>query len=264
VILLVALASAAGDVYDMSLDRKDSHVTAARTEDIELYSSLGGQSALVTGANRGIGEVIAERLADLGATVYAGARDPDEITAADQQPVELDITEESEIREAVEQIDDRSGGLDILVNNAGVFWRAGPLHRTDSDVIRETLAVNLEGSMLVTKHCLPLLLAEEGSRVITLSSDLAQFADGKMGGEYPAYRVSKVGLGGLTAYLHAEYAQEGLIANAVTPGWTRTDMGGENAPRTPAEGADTAVWLARFRPGSPGGQFWKDRARIEW
>ena len=85
-----------------------------------------------------------------------------------------------------------------------------------------------------------------------------------MGGGYPAYRISKVGVGGLTAYLHGEYGSGGLLANAASPGWVRTDMGGSGAPRSPAEGADTPVWLARFEPGSPGGQFWKDRTPIEW
>jgi NAD(P)-dependent dehydrogenase (short-subunit alcohol dehydrogenase family) len=85
-----------------------------------------------------------------------------------------------------------------------------------------------------------------------------------MGGEYTPYRISKVGRGGLTAYLHAEYGSEGLVANAASPGWVRTDMGGPNAARSPEEGADTPAWLARFRVGSPGGRFWKDREPLEW
>jgi hypothetical protein len=124
-----------------------------------------------------------------------------------------------------------------------------------------TMAVNLRGPTRVTKHALSLLLEREGARVVSLSSDLGQFSQGQMGDGYPPYRLSKVGL---TAYLHAEYGAEGLIANAVSPGWVRTDMGGPNANRSPEEGADTAVWLSRFTPGSPGGRLWRDRAPIEW
>jgi NAD(P)-dependent dehydrogenase (short-subunit alcohol dehydrogenase family) len=108
------------------------------------------------------------------------------------------------------------------------------------------------------------MLEQAGSRVVNLSSGLGQFTGGQMGGEYPAYRTTKAGLGGFTAYLHGEYREEGLLANAVSPGWVRTDMGGPGANRTPAEGADTPVWLARFEPGGPGGRLWKDRQQIEW
>jgi NAD(P)-dependent dehydrogenase (short-subunit alcohol dehydrogenase family) len=133
-----------------------------------------------------------------------------------------------------------------------------------TDEFNHTLDVNLRGPALVTKHALSLLLEQEGARVVSLSSNLGQFSTGQMGGDYPPYRVSKVGLGGLTAYLHAEYSDEGLIANAVSPGWVRTDMGGPNANRSPGEGADTPVWLSRFKPGSPGGRLWRDREIIEW
>jgi NAD(P)-dependent dehydrogenase (short-subunit alcohol dehydrogenase family) len=231
---------------------------------VEVYDSLAGQVALVTGATRGIGAAIAAELAALGATVYAGARDTDDVTASDQRPVELDVTEESEIVAATERIGDEAGRLDVLVNNAGVFPESGPLHGTDAAELDHTLAVNLRGPALVTAHSLPLLLETEAPRVVNLSSDLGQFTTGEMGGSYPPYRISKVGLGGLTAYLHAEYGTEGLLANAASPGWVRTDMGGPNADRSPTEGADTPVWLSRFRPGSPGGGFWKDRERIEW
>jgi hypothetical protein len=231
---------------------------------VELHDSLDGQVALVTGATRGIGAEVAAQLTDLGATVYAGARDTDDVTAPDQRPVRLDVTEEAEVAAAADRIADEAGRLDVLVNNAGVFPRSGPLHETATEDLEWTLDVNLRGPALVTKHALPTMLDAEGPRVVNLSSNLGQFTTGGMGGGYPPYRISKVGLGGLTAYLHAEYADEGLIANAASPGWVRTDMGGPEADRSPAEGADTPVWLARFRPGSPGGAFWKDRERIEW
>jgi hypothetical protein len=231
---------------------------------VDCYDSLDGQVALVTGATRGIGAAIAARLADRGATVYAGARDTDDVSAPDQRPIRLDVTEESEAEAAAERIAAEAGRLDVLVNNAGVFPRSGPLHETATADLDRTLAVNLRGPALVTKHALPLLLDREGARVVTVSSDLGRFTDGEMGGDYPPYRLSKVGVAGLTAYLHGEYGSAGLIANAASPGWVRTDMGGPNANRTPDEGADTPAWLARFRPGSPGGLFWKDRAVVDW
>jgi NAD(P)-dependent dehydrogenase (short-subunit alcohol dehydrogenase family) len=83
-------------------------------------------------------------------------------------------------------------------------------------------------------------------------------------GGSPAYRVSKTGLNGLTAYLHGEYGDDGLLANSVCPGWVRTEMGGGGASRSVAEGAETPVWLCRFRPGAPAGRFWRDRAVVGW
>jgi len=230
----------------------------------DIYDSLDGQVALVTGATRGIGAAIARQLVDLGATVYAGARDTADVTASDQRPVQLDVTEESEIATVTDRIAAETGRLDVMVNNAGVFPRSGPLHETATEDFDRTIAVNLRGPTLVTKHALPLLLDSDGGRVVNLSSNLGQFTGGKMEGTYPSYRISKVGLGGLTAYLDGEYADEGLIANAASPGWVRTDMGGPNANRTPAEGADTPVWLSRFEPNNTGGRFWRDREPVKW
>ena len=229
-----------------------------------LYDSLDDQVALVTGATRGIGAAIADALVALGATVYAGARETDDIEATDRRPVELDVTEESEIAAAIDRIDDEAGRLDVVVNNAGIFPRSGPLHEMATDDLDRTLAVNLRGPTLVTKYALPLLLDRPGGRVVTLSSGLGQFTDGQMGSQYPPYRLSKVGVGGLTAYLDGEYGRSGLLANAVDPGWVRTDMGGANANRSPRQGAETPVWVARFRPDSPSGYLWQDKSIVEW
>jgi len=241
-----------------------SRMTEQRTVEPDVYDSLNGQVALVTGATRGIGAAVAAELAERSATVYAGARDTDDVTADDQRPIRLNVTADDEVATAFDRVAEETGRLDVLVNNAGVFYRCGALDETAMAEFDRTLAVNLRGPTLVTKHALSLLLEREGSRVVNLSSNLGQFTGRQMGSGYPAYRVSKVGLGGLTAYLHGEYGSEGLIANAASPGWVRTDMGGPNANRRPEEGADTPTWLARFKPGSPGGQFWNDRELIEW
>jgi NAD(P)-dependent dehydrogenase (short-subunit alcohol dehydrogenase family) len=115
--------------------------------------------------------------------------------------------------------------------------------------------------MILCKHAVPLLIQREGGRVVNVSSGMGALGEG-MSGTYGPYRVTKAGLNGLTAYLHGEYGAEGLIANSACPGWVRTDLGSPEAPKSPAEGADTPVWLATFEPGSPAGQFWRDRETI--
>jgi NAD(P)-dependent dehydrogenase (short-subunit alcohol dehydrogenase family) len=230
----------------------------------ELYDSLDGQVAFVTGANRGLGRQIAANLHDLGATVFAATRSVRHDVPDEWEHLLVDVTQEGEISDAADEIFQSVGRLDIVVNNAGITDDA------DSDIVAapveaidRTLATNLRGPLLVCKHTVPLLLQSEGGRIVNLSSRMGAIGEPQSGGS-PAYRVSKTGLNGLTAYLHGEYGDQGLLANSASPGWVRTEMGGENADRSVEAGAETPTWLCRFRSGSPAGRFWHDREVIEW
>ena len=224
--------------------------------DQERYDSLEGQCVLVTGATRGIGEYVATQLTSMGETVYAGARSTADITATDQHPIELDVTDDETIERTLERIEQEAGRLDALVNDAGIAGPIEPLHENETADVDATLAVNLRGPVILTKRALPLLLERPGGLVVNVSSG--------MSGTYPAYRIAKAGLNALTTHLHGEYSHRGLIANAACPGWVRTDLGSPNAPKNAVEGADTPVWLTTFRPGSTAGRFWRDREIIDW
>ncbi len=231
---------------------------------VRLLESLEGHVALVSGANRGLGAAIADGLEARGAKVYAGTRQSKAPKATrGQVPIRLDVTDEATMTAAVEEIEDSEGRLDILVNNAGVADPGGDLLQHPGAEIRRVLDTNLLGAMLLAKIALPLLLRRRGGRVVNLTSAMGSFTEGMEGG-WPAYRVSKAALNGFTAYLHGEFGHRGLIANAASPGWVRTEMGGPGAYLTPEEGADTPVWLSTFAPGSPGGLFWSNRKVIPW
>jgi NAD(P)-dependent dehydrogenase (short-subunit alcohol dehydrogenase family) len=231
--------------------------------DVPLYESLDGQVALVTGATRGIGKRIADGLVDHGVTVYAGARDTADITADDRRAIELDVTVADQREAAVNRIESETGRLDVLVNNAGVMDSRGPLDEMAAETVDHTLDTNLRGPIHLTRQALDLLLERRGGRVVNVSSGLGTITQPQSGG-MAAYRISKTGLNGLTCYLHGEYNGQGLLANSVCPGYVQTDMTSGSAPRSPEKGAETPIWLARFRPDAPSGAFWRDKRRKEW
>ena len=234
-----------------------------------LHDRLDGQAFLVSGATRGLGATVTAQLFELGATVFAGARNPKDLAGLEEDtrgkvvPVRLDVTDEATIAAAVATAVRKTGRLDAVVNNAGIYDRRNDLAHLATDVLDDVLATNLRGPMLLAREALPHLLARPGGRIVNVSSGMGAL-EGGMGGTAPAYRISKTALNGLTAYRHGEYGPRGLRANAVCPGWVRTDMGGPGAPRSVEQGADTIVWLCRFKPGSPAGLSWRDRAVIPW
>ena len=218
--------------------------------------------ALVSGANRGIGAEIARQLAtDQGFLVLAGARDPAKVAAIDRLvPLELDVSDQASVDAARERFEADPGRLDVLVNNAGVggSYTQGAAD-FDLDDAKRTLEKNLFGAWRLAQAALPLLRASDDGRIVNVSSGAGQLDD--MQGGYPAYRISKSGLNALTRILAAE--ERGVRSNALCPGWVNTDMGGSCAPRSVAEGADTAVWLATDPEVGSGG-FYRDRKPIPW
>ena len=228
-----------------------------------LLETLDGQVALVTGANRGIGREITSGLVELDATVYGGVRDPTAALPDGVEAVEIDVTEESMIESAVEEVVTAGGQLDILVNNAGVGGAGAGIEDIDSEDFDRILDVNLRGPSLLSKYALPHLLETDAPRIVNVSSGVGILAE-PIESEMPAYRISKAGINALTVSLDQTYGEDGLIANSVDPGWVATDLGGEEAPREPEKGAETPIWLSRFGPGSPSGLFWKDKQVIDF
>ncbi len=150
--------------------------------------------------------------------------------------------------------------LDALVNNAAIHYDTwARAASADLDEVHEAFETNLFGAWRLTHAALPLLRESSDPRVVNVSSGAGQLED--MGVGYPAYRISKAGLNAITRILANE--ERAIAVNSICPGWVRTDMGGRGAPRSVAEGADTAVWLATA-DDPPSGGFYRDRKPIPW
>ena len=231
---------------------------------------------LVTGANKGIGYEIARQLAKTGAHVFVGARDAGRgQAAADKLQAEfadakitflqLDVADVDSIDRAVLTLSSAIESLDGLINNAGVLDddTGASILNTDPDLIRHTLDTNTFGPLSLTQKLAPLLAkAVDGGRVVNLSSGLGQLSE--MEDSHPAYSISKTALNAVTRQLASGLKKQGIAVNSVCPGWVKTEMGGEGAPRTVEQGADTPVWLVTEAPTSLTGEFLRDRKSIPW
>ncbi len=234
------------------------------------------RTALVSGANRGIGFEIVRQLARLGVLAVIGSRDPADGQAAaetlkseglDVPVVALDVSAEGSAARAVAEVQRLYGRLDVLVNNAAILIDApggfkASLFDLTADTVRRTMETNLMGPIALIQAAVPLMRAQDYGRIVNVSSSAGQLAE--MGAGYPAYRMSKTALNGLTRIAAAELGNGSIKVNAMCPGWVRTDMGGANADRSPEEGADTAVWLATLPSDGPTGGFFRDRKPIAW
>lgn len=229
-------------------------------------------TALITGANRGIGYEVARELGAQGFTVFLTARDPEQgqraVSQLQQEKVDahfvpLDVTNPESIKKAAGEIADRTDHLDVLVNNAGVL-ESGTTSILDisPDSIQRTFQTNTLGPLLVTQVFWGLLQKSDGARVINISSGAGQLYD--MDDWAPAYAISKTALNAVTRQLAAAGKTARIAVNSVCPGWVRTDMGTENAPRSVEEGAATVIWLATEAPLDLTGQFLRDQKPIPW
>ena len=229
------------------------------------------RSAVVTGANRGIGLEVGRQLARDGFSVILGSRDPAKGAAAadrlraDGLEVEsraLDVADPRGVEEFGATLQRDHDSLDVLVNNAAGFydtWQSGV--DADLDVVRDAFETNVLGAWRITQACLPLLRRSESARIVNVSSGAGALTD--MGGGSPAYRVSKTAINALTRILAAELHGDRVLVNSVCPGWVATDMGGPGG-RPVEDGAASVMWAVRIPDDGPTGGFFRDGRRIDW
>ena len=227
--------------------------------------------ALVTGANKGIGQEIARQLADAGHTVYLGSRDAErgqraaEEIGGNTRLLVLDVTDEASVNAAVRSID----ALDVLVNNAGISGENRTPDQADAAEFRRIYETNVFGVVTMTNAVLPALRRSAHPRIVNISSStgsLTRAAAAKAGG-FAAYRSSKAALNAITIFYAATLAEEGIKVNALAPGLRRTDLNTRAAASDgdPAEAATAALKLALLPANGPTGTFqdW-DGTELPW
>lgn len=231
--------------------------------------------ALVTGANKGIGLHIARALGTKGHTVLVGARSEErgEQAAAalreeglDARFLHLDVTDEASIAAAAKRVADEFGSLDILVNNAAVALADGDWNTSELTVAttRKVFETNVVGVVAVTNAFLPLIRESAAGRIVNVSSEVGSFGfitdpDQPFAGmQVGAYGASKSALNMLTVSYALEFKDSPVKINAMTPGYTKTDLNQNQGWRDPAVSAKVAVDLALIDADGPSGGFFQE------
>ena len=262
---------------------------------------MDARTALVTGANRGLGLEVCRQLGQAGMLVIASSRREaegrDAVAALRRERLDVvheicDVADDTSVSALAERLSARGQTLDVLVNNAGIS-----MHGFDAEVAEKTVNVNFTGALRVTDMLGPAL--RDDGRIVMVSSamgelsalspelrrrflandltratlvglvqefvrDVALGRHSERGWPSSAYRVSKVGLNALARVFARELAQRRIKVNAVCPGWVQTDMGGRAAPRTLVQGAASITWAALVPESGPTGGFFRDGTAIPW
>ncbi len=227
---------------------------------------------LVTGANKGIGKEVVRQLSKNNNNLIATGRDLHKITAAADElklasghqsifPVQLDVTNTTQIQAAVDFAKKRFGHLDILINNAGIFNDQLNTCEVSISAVEMAMNTNFYGPLRMSQAFLPLLKLSKAGRIINVSSKMGALTGMEPG--YAAYRISKTALNGLTANMAADLVKDNIKVFAVTPGWVKTDMGGPNAARTLLEGGQSVTWLVDAAD-AVSGRFYDTGQLLDW
>jgi NAD(P)-dependent dehydrogenase (short-subunit alcohol dehydrogenase family) len=225
--------------------------------------------AVVTGGNRGIGLELCRQLSATGWLAVLGSRDlgrgqraAESLGSPNLRPVQLDVADDASVRSAAEWVKSELGRCDVLINNAAIDYDTDQrASSADLERVHRAMETNLYGAWRMVLAFLPLLRQSPHPRIVNVSSEGGSLAS--MGGGTPAYHTSKAALNALTLTLAAELRRDGILVNAVCPGWTATDMG-EHGGRPVSEGAASVMWAVELPDDGPTGGFFRDGRPLPW
>jgi NAD(P)-dependent dehydrogenase (short-subunit alcohol dehydrogenase family) len=238
------------------------------------------QIALVTGANQGIGLQIAKDLASHGFTVLVGSRnfergeDAAKSIKGDAHALQLDVTDQGSITAAASRIRNEFGRLDVLINNAAIsntgmkpgmsieeYAKSTRPSNVSLDEVRTVWETNVFGVLAVYQAMLPLLREAPPGRVVNVSSGVGSLtANSDPNFPYrsifgPVYPASRTAMNAMTIAMAIELESTGIKVNAVSPGYTNTNLNNYSGTETVEEGAAEAVRVALLGPDGPTGTF---------
>ncbi|MEN9352039.1 MAG: hypothetical protein RL455_980 [Actinomycetota bacterium] len=235
--------------------------------------------AIVTGGSRGLGFETAKGLIAAGFTVYIISKDEKRLAQSAQtlgcQYRAVDVADNKKLRQVLIEITEEAsskdlGILDVLVLAHGVMSeKMSKTLRTNDDEWRRTLSINLDSVFTAVNQLAPAMTDARKGRVVVYSACLGRMSGPGTHGGLAPYRISKAGVNAFVKNLSYEtgLGARGFLVDAICPGHCRTDMGGEDAPRSAEQGADTAIWLATrdFDPTKDKtGLLWEDRQVVDW
>ncbi|WP_375435010.1 SDR family NAD(P)-dependent oxidoreductase [uncultured Hymenobacter sp.] len=209
------------------------------------------KTAVVTGANSGIGLALTQKLLAEGYRVIGTSRSGQiaDFSHPNLTVVTLDVTKDESIEQAVTKIGQLAPSIDVLVNNAGVGSDLGTI-TPERNALRDTFATNVDGTILFTEPMLPLV--RDGGQIVFLSSKMGLVSHAAP--DSPAYRVSKAAINMYAAILAERVADRTIGVTPMHPGWVQTRMGGSSAPFTVEQSAAGLFRGIEARPES--GKFW--------
>jgi NAD(P)-dependent dehydrogenase (short-subunit alcohol dehydrogenase family) len=228
---------------------------------------------LITGANRGLGQALTEKLLVDGHHIHAiNRRESNDLSQLKKKfPGSLwlysgDVNDESSVRKALETIGGQVDAIDIVLNNAAVHLEQSRplLEQVDFSIYLPTYQANAVGPLIVTKYALPLLRKGNRKLIVNVSSEAGSIGACWRNSEY-SYCMSKAALNMASRILQNALMEEGIKVLALHPGWFSSDMGGTDAPITPSDAAGEIAKLVLNPPGLDGPIFVAPNGdAIEW
>ena len=238
------------------------------------------KTALITGANQGIGREVARQLAELGYRVYIGYRNAskgrralEQLKAAGWDAIDgllLDVTDTDLLSKARQKLESEIPALDLLINNAAI---AGEQPQQMASVrlenLRAVFETNFFGAVQTAQTFLPLLRRAEDPRIVNVSSEMGsltvqQHTQNPNRGMFDAYSCSKAALNAFTVMLARAYPDSRIKVYSVTPGYTATNLNQYKGAKAPEEGARIVVRYATQEGDEMNGRFFKQDGEVAW